>query len=458
MELKFPKEFKFGVATSSYQIEGATNEDGRGESIWDRFSSIPGKVADGDTGAIACDHYHRYPEDIKLIKDLAVDAYRFSFAWPRLFPKGDGVRAQKGFDFYDRLVDGLLENGITPFATLYHWDLPQSLEDKGGWPSREILKPFEDYAYAIGEHFGDRIKHFSPINEPWVVSWLGYGIGIHAPGKKSRKDAIRASHHTVVAHNLASNALHKVVKEVKVGPVLNQYLPILDDFTNPESIKAAKVIDANQNTFWIDGIFKGEYSPEVLKYYGDDLSEAIMPGDLSPAKNEWLGINYYSNIRVGQTIPKSDKTNPFVEMIAGVSIDSSPEGELTDMGWPINPSGIAALTLRWKRELGEKCPPIFITENGAAYPDEPGADGAVHDSKRIKYLEKHLAALSSAIELGAPVAGYFQWSLMDNFEWAEGYRKRFGIVHVDYQTQKRTIKDSGIWYRELIKHHQKNTK
>lgn len=447
----FSKNFMWGVATSSYQIEGAANEDGRGPSIWDTFAATPGKVVNGESGLIANDHYHLYKEDVALMKGLGVKAYRFSIAWSRLFPAGDKVREERGFDFYNKLIDELVEAGIEPVVTLYHWDLPQPLEDNGGWADRSIIEAFEFYAGAVAEAFGDRVKMFSPINEPWCVAWLGYGLGIHAPGVQDYSKAIAASHHTVVAHNRATSAIRAVRPDALVGPVLNQSLADLDDISDPKQRRAALVFDTNQNTFWMDGIFRGVYPSTAHEIYGKDLDDVIQPGDLEVVQNDWLGINYYNNVRIGYEIePIKGQTVSHIEHFAGFTFESAPFGELTDMGWPINPAGLGNLLSRWTREFKGIVPPMFITENGAAFGEEPDENGEVKDSRRIAYLNDHILEVGKAIDRGANVGGYFQWSLMDNFEWAEGYGKRFGIVHVDYETQKRTLKNSAKYYAEVI--------
>lgn len=447
----FSKNFMWGVATSSYQIEGATQVDGRGPSIWDTFAATPGKVVNGDSGLIANDHYHLYKEDVALMKQIGVRAYRFSISWPRLFPAGDSVREQRGFDFYNNLIDELIAAEIEPVVTLYHWDLPQALEDKGGWADRQILDAFEFYAAAVAEAFGDRVKMFSPINEPWCVAWLGYGLGIHAPGIHDYSKAILASHHTVVAHNRAARAIKAVRPNALVGPVLNQSLADIDDISDPKQQRAALVFDTNQNTFWMDGIFNGEYPPMAYEMYGTALSDAIHPGDLEVVDNDWLGINFYSNLRIGyETKRQEHEPLSHIEHFAGFTFDSTPFGELTDMGWPINPAGLGNLLTRWTREFEGILPPIFITENGAAFGEEPDEHGEVNDERRIAYLGQHIIEVKRAIERGANVGGYFQWSLMDNFEWAEGYGKRFGIVHVDFDTQRRTLKKSARFYSEVI--------
>ena len=450
--MSFPADFIWGAATSSYQIEGAAQEDGRGISIWDTFSKTPGKVAHGDTGDVANDHYHRYPQDIALMKDLGLQGYRFSFAWPRMFPLGDGVREERGFDFYDRLIDSVLEAGIEPLATLYHWDLPQALEDKGGWVHRDIVSRFADYSTAVVERFGDRVKKFTPINEPWVVAWLGHGIGIHAPGIKDRASAFAAAHHTVLAHAASTNAMRAVRSDILTGPVLNQANYVPDDVNDPFQVHTAEVLDAVQNRFWMDAFMYGRYPEILLKEFGEELNAVIQEGDLQAAtiKNDFIGINFYFDSRVGAEVKGLDQWHS-ISSLFGAASDETPSGPLTDMGWPLTPEGLENLLVRWHKEHGDKLPDLYVTENGVAYGDGPDSEGRIRDLRRIDYLRTHLKAVSKAIDQGAPVKGYYQWSLMDNFEWALGYEKRFGIIYVDFDTQERIIKDSGYWYRDQIR-------
>jgi len=450
--MKFKEDFLFGVATAAYQIEGAVNEDGRGKTIWDTMCETPGKIARGESGAIANDHYHRWKEDVAIMSDLGVNSYRFSMAWSRMFPDGNVAnRNQKGFDFYNNLIDELLAKNIKPIITLYHWDLPQTLQDIGGWANREIPLRLAEYAKEAAQAYGDRVEMFAPINESWVMSWLGYGLGYHAPGISDFKQAIAASHHTVLGHNLANLAIKSVRPNAQVGPVLAQSHPNVDDVSDPKQLLAAAVFDMNQNTFWMDGIFKGEYPDLAYRYYGDDLTSLIKPGDLDVVPNDFLGVNYYFNTRIGHEVsPDHPNRVRVIDQLAGLNMLSTSMGPVTDMGWPINPYGLEDLMVRWTREH-PNLPPIMVTENGAAYDDDISADGGVHDERRIAYLNDHLLAVLSAIDRGANVIGYQQWSMMDNFEWAVGYAKRFGIVHMDYATQKRTIKDSGYWYRDTIK-------
>ena len=455
--MPFPKDFLWGAATSAYQIEGAADSDGRGPSIWDTFCATPGKVLNGDSGKVANDHYHLYREDIALMKSLGIQAYRFSISWTRLFPAGDEVRNEAGFDFYNKLIDELIANGIEPVCTLYHWDLPQPLQDLGGWASRSVLEPFEKYATAVAEAFGDRITMFTPINEPWVMSWLGYGMGEQAPGIKDYGQAIAASHHTIVAHNRALRAIKAVRPNALVGPVLSQTHPDIDDISDPKQMRAAALVDAHQNLFWMDGIFKGTYPDLIWEVFGEHLEKLVQPGDLDVVENDWLGVNYYFNSRIGHEVPADHPTRlRMVDEWLGYAVEGASVGHLTDMGWPITPYGLGDLLARWHREYGDLIGPMYVTENGVAYQDEPGPDGEVHDSRRTEYINDHLKSIESAIARGADVRGFFQWSLMDNFEWAAGFGMRFGIVHVDYKTQKRTIKDSAKFYAEVIKNNGAN--
>jgi len=448
---QFPNNFLWGAATAAYQVEGAASEDGRGLSIWDTFSHTPGKTDNGDTGDVACDMYHRYPADVALMKDLGIKAFRLSISWSRLFPNGDEVREERGFAFYDNLINNLRSQGITPYITLYHWDLPQALEEKGGWRSRETVNAFGKYAAAVAEHFGDRVKHFAPINEPWCVAWLGHGLGVHAPGISDRPTAFKVAHHTVIAHATAVNAMRAVRSDLKIGPVLNQANYPADDPKDPVQARASAILDAVQNRWWMDAIFYGKYPQILVDEFGEEFLDAILPGDmeLAQTKNDWLGINYYFDTRVGAS--DSAKTVEFDNSaLLGLTIDSTPKGELTDMGWPITPEGLTKMLVRWQEEFGSRLPQVFITENGCAYPDGPDATGKIKDQRRISYLDKHLNALLDAIDQGVNLGGYFQWSLLDNFEWSLGYQKRFGIVFVDYSTQERTPKESAHWYSHVI--------
>ena len=448
---KFPDDFIWGVATSSYQIEGAAFEDGRGESIWDRFCATPNKVVNSENGILACDHYHRYPEDVALMKQMGVTSYRFSISWPRLFPMGNNVPEPRGFAFYNRLIDELLANGITPVPTLYHWDLPQVLQDKGGWANRDIVGHFADYAAAVVEAFGDRAKKFITINEPWCVTWLGYMNGVHAPGVQNLDHALAAAHHTALAHAEATRAMRAVNPDVISGITLNMTNYRIEAPNDPELAELGDLMDAQLNRWWIDAFAHGSYPQVLLDFHKERLAKIILPGDLEKLKvdSEFLGINYYSDSFIGlprdEDGPISDGgLFPFPHRNNGTA-----PGPFTDMGWPITPDGLEDLLLRINSDWPD-ITELMITENGAAYGEEPDENGEVHDQRRVEYLEQHLAAASRAITKGAPLKSYFAWSLMDNFEWAEGYAKRFGLIHVDFKTLKRTPKNSAKAYSRII--------
>lgn len=455
MTQKFPDGFLWGTATASYQIEGSTNVDGRGQSIWDTFSKTPGKVFNGDTGDVACDHFNRFAEDIAIMKDLGVKAYRFSIAWPRLFPKGDSEREERGFDFYNKLINALITADIEPMVTLYHWDLPQALEDKGGWANREIVEAFALYAKACATAFGDRVTNWITLNEPWCTSWLGYSIGVHAPGLKDHNLAIAASHHTALAHAQASRAVKSVRPEAVVGLTLNMSNTHIESPDDPEVIELSVLSDQVINQWWISAFTTGLYPKELLEAYGSRVDGIILDGDSEILKvdTDFLGVNYYMDGFLRSPGPE-DKPGidgglyPFKQRG-----DGSPPPEyaknLTAMGWIVTPEGIGNLVRRIHQDWPQ-IPYLVITENGSSYEDRVEADGSVNDLERTKYLVDHLTSLQRAISEGVPVKGYFAWSLLDNFEWAEGYAKRFGIVHVDYRTQKRTLKLSAKTYQHIV--------
>ncbi|MGW8484833.1 GH1 family beta-glucosidase [Streptomyces sp. NPDC055886] len=436
-----PADFTWGVATAAYQIEGAVAEDGRSPSIWDTFSHTPGKVDGGDTGDIACDHYHRVPEDIGLIKQLGADAYRFSVAWPRVVPGGDGPVNKAGLDFYDRLVDGLLEAGVTPFATLYHWDLPQVLQDRGGWTVRETSEHFAAYASHVVERLGDRVKDWATLNEPLCSAWIGHLEGRMAPGLTDLTAAVRASYHLHLGHGLAVQAIRAASSDARVG-IVNNLSPIEPASASEADLAAARRADGHINRWWLDPILGRGYPQDMVEEYGVDLP--VQPGDLETiaAPLDWLGLNYYFRQIV---TADPDGTAPHARQV------SVPGARLTHMDWEVHAEGLEQLLLRLTEEYGVQR--IYVTENGSAYEDVVAADGSVHDPERVRYLEEHLAACARAVGKGAPLAGYFAWSLLDNFEWAYGYDKRFGLVHVDYATQRRTVKSSGLRYAELVREH-----
>lgn len=437
---RFPEGFLWGVATASYQIEGSWDKDGKGVSIWDTFSHTQGKIVDGSTGDVACDHYRRWREDIALMKELNVKAYRFSIAWTRIIPQGAGSVNPKGLDFYDRLVDGLLEAGIKPFATLYHWDLPQALQDIGGWANRDVAYYFTDYAAAVAHRLGDRVKHWMTHNEPWVVSWVGYGWGHHAPGIKNPKVALQVAHHLLLSHGLAVDVLRDLGdEETQIGIVLN-LSPVHLATESDEDKAAAKRNDGFHNRWFLDPIFTGSYPSDMWEWFGQLVPE-VKPGDMAiiSRKIDFLGVNYYT-----RSVVKHDPKGGLLQL-SGVRIEGS---EYTEMGWEVYPDGLYELLIRLHRDY--KVPAIYITENGAAFKDEVTDDGKVHDERRLNYLREHFLRAHRAIQEGVPLKGYFVWSLIDNFEWAYGYTKRFGIVYVDYTTQKRIVKDSGWWYKQVI--------
>ncbi len=432
--LNFPKDFIWGAATSAYQIEGAIYQDGRGVSIWDEFAATVGKTYRGESGAIAIDHYNRYKDDVALMKQLGLGAYRFSVAWPRIFPAGTGTVNQKGLDFYNRLVDELLQNNITPIATLFHWDLPSQLEHAGGWLNRDTAKYFADYVETVGRKLGDRVSHWITVNEPWCASYLGYGVGVHAPGHTSTVEAAQSGHILMLAHGLAAQRLRAVTPSAsKIGVALN-LVPIYTADDSESTRKKAHERDVFFNSWFIDPILHGKYSDDFKEIMGS--FPQMQDGDLSVISTplDFIGINYYSREYVASQ--EADLT------------EQKRNAEYTEMGWEIFPEGITAIIERVHREAPNI--PIMITENGAAFDDVVESDGFVHDINRINYLAKHIEACYTAIQRTVPLVGYLVWSVFDNYEWAEGYVKRFGIVHVDMQTQQRTIKDSGRWFADFI--------
>lgn len=439
----FPKEFIWGAATAAYQIEGAVNEDGRGESIWDRFSHTLGKVYRGDTGDIACDHYHRYREDVLLMKELGLKSYRFSIAWPRIFPDGKGSINSKGVDFYNRLIDELLEAGIEPAATLYHWDLPQALQDQGGWGTRATVGAFEDYSKVAFQRFGDRVGRWITFNEPQVSAICGYAEGHHAPGLRDMALGIQVAHHLLVAHARTVEIYRQLNFKGEIGITLN-LSPTYPASGSVEDKKAAIFADGEKNRWFLDPVLKGVYPEDIGELYHRKYNgPAIENGDMELIKRaavDFLGINYYSRAVIGHPAPGS----------SGLYQNVNPEDSAyTDMVWEIFPAGIYDLLLRIKKDYGN--PRIFITENGAAFQDGQIEKGIVADDDRLDYLKQHLMAIHRALEEGVRLDGYYLWSLMDNFEWAYGYSKKFGIVKIDYATQDRSIKKSGAWYRDVIK-------
>jgi beta-glucosidase len=434
--MQFPADFLWGAAVSAYQIEGAVGEDGRGESIWDRFTATPGKILNGDSGSLACDSYHLYREDVRLMRDLGLDAYRFSIAWPRILPEGRGRVNQAGLDFYDRLVDELLAAGIEPFPTLYHWDLPQELENRGGWPVRETVEAFADYTEVVAARLGDRVRHWITQNEPWVIAWLGYGTGQDAPGRTSEADAVAAGHHVLLAHGRAVEVIRREVPGALVGITID--LVPMHPLTDSEAdIDAARREDVMRNLWFLDPVLRGAYPADGMQRFGpmlppfvaDDMSAISAPLD-------FLGVNYYRRHIV------------HADPVSGRPVVVDPDGaEYTGMGWEVYPDALYDLLVHLHDEY--RVPPLYITENGAAYADNR-QNGHVDDPQRTSYIERHIDAVGRAIEHGVSVAGYFVWSLLDNFEWSRGYSQRFGIVYVDFDTLERVPKASYGWYRDFI--------
>lgn len=422
---EFPAGFVWGASTSSYQIEGAVGEDGRGESIWDRFARTPGRVRGGDTGDVACDHYHRFRDDVALMAEMGLDAYRFSIAWPRVIPTGTGPVNEAGLDFYDRLVDALLEGGVAPHATLYHWDLPQVLEDRGGWPVRATAEAFPRYAEVVARRLGDRLATLATLNEPWCSSILGYEIGIHAPGRKDRPAALAAAHHLLLAHGLGMAAIRAASPLTKAGIVLN-FEPHLPATDHPLDLEAATLAHDRFNRWFLDPLTGGDYPECAARALGWRRVE-VLPGDLEviAAPLDFMGVNYYT---------RSFERSPLLP-----PLPARPDREVTGMGWEVHPQGLTdILEMVASRTNGV---PLYVDENGAAFPLDPV--DPTRDPARVDFLRRHFAAARAAIDRGVPLRGYFVWSLLDNFEWSEGYAQRFGLVHVDYETQERRIRDSG---------------
>lgn len=435
---RFPDGFRWGAATSSYQIEGAVRDGGRGQSIWDTFSHTPGKTVNGDTGDIAVDHYHRWHQDVAMMRELDLQAYRFSVAWPRIIPEGVGPVNQEGLDFYDRLVDGLLEAGIEPWATLYHWDLPQALGDQDGLKNRDIADAFEAYVGAVTDRLGDRVKKWITINEPFVAGFIGYWWGMHAPGETSRAAGLAAVHNLLRMHGKGVDVVRERVPDARVGITLNltSVYTLGDSEADEDEVRRD---DGLSNRWFLDPVFKGSYPEDMVEEFGDDMPE-VHPGDmeLMSRETDFLGVNYYMPSYV-----KAGVENAFFDP------SLAPDYERTATGWLVEPRGLKDLLVRIDQDYGPE--EIYITENGAAFDDDRPVDGRVHDPRRLAYYHGHLGACHDAIGQGVPLKGYFAWSLMDNFEWSEGYSKRFGIVYVDYSTQERTPKDTARWYANVIR-------
>lgn len=450
---RFPDDFLWGVAAASYQIEGAVDADGRGRSIWDEFCTRPGAIANGETGEIAVDHYHRYPEDVALMRDLGVGAYRLSISWPRVQPTGRGPVNEAGLDFYDRVIDELCAAGITPAVTLYHWDLPQALQEVGGWLDRDTAARLAEYADHVGRRLGDRVGMWMPLNEPVVHTMYGHALGVHAPGLELGFGALQAAHHQLLGHGLAVQALRGAGCR-NIG-IASNHAPVHAASQDQADVDAADIYDHIVNWTFADPILKGCYpAPELAAILqgpiDDDLKTIAQPLD-------WFGINYYEPTVIGAPNP-DEGTAGVLEVDLPPGLPFRPvalEGyERTDFGWPIVPEGLRDILRIFADRYGDDLPPIYITESGASFHDAgPDAEGRVRDTARIDYHRAHLHALREAVDTGVDVRGYFVWSILDNFEWAAGYQERFGLVHVDYDTLVRTPKDSYHWYRNLIAAH-----
>ncbi len=441
--MRFPDGFTWGVATSAYQIEGAVAEDGRGRSIWDTFAHTPGMTRSGDTGDVACDHYHKYREDVALMADLGVGAYRFSIAWPRVIPDGDGDVNPAGLGFYDRLVDELLARGIQPWPTLYHWDLPQALQDRGGWRDRATVDAFTRYAGVVAEALGDRVGHWMTHNEPWVAAFAGHLLGVHAPGLREWPAALAAAHHILLSHGRAVPVVRERSPGAQVGIALDcrPVRPGGDD-------ASGRHFDGFRNRWFLDAVFGRGYPADMVAAYRDrgrfagERPPFVREGDLDEiaAPLDFVGVNYYTSLHLAAGQDESEDT--------GVAPGPNPPPGFTEMGWEVTPAALTGYLERLHREYGPER--IVVTENGASYSDAPDEDGRIRDERRIDYLRSHIGAVGDAVIAGAPVTGYFVWSLLDNFEWAHGYSQRFGLVWVDFDTQERIPKDSFRWYRDVI--------
>ena len=437
----FPQDFVWGVATAAYQIEGAANEDGRGPSIWDTFSPTPGKVLNGDTGDVACDHYHRWREDLALLTELGVVAYRLSVAWPRILPTGSGEPNSVGLDWYERLVDALLAAGIQPWVTLYHWDLPQPLEDAGGWPERTTADAFVRFSEAVSRRLGDRVKNWMTLNEPWCSAFLGYLTGDHAPGRRDPVAALAASHTLLLAHGRAVEVLRSNSPGSSVGIALNP-THVEPATGHDDDVAAARRVDGFLNRWFLDPLYGRGYPADMLDHFGDQfVAPSASDLQLVATPIDFLGVNYYR-----PSVVQADASDTFL----GTQSVTRPDEEVTQMGWVVQPRGLTQLLMRLHRDYPIKA--LAITENGAAYADTAPAavDGRVYDPERTRYVAQHISAAGDAIRADAPLTSYFAWSFLDNFEWAQGYSNRFGVVYVDYATQRRTLKDSGRWYRAFI--------
>lgn len=440
--MTFPRNFAWGAATAAFQIEGATTVDGRGESIWDRFARTPGKVRNGDTGEPACEHYYRWREDLDLVRSLGLRSYRFSISWPRIQPSGRGPVNRKGIDFYRRLVEGLLERGISPLATLYHWDLPQTLEDEGGWGSRDVVGRFADYAELVFHGLGDLVEDWTTHNEPYVISFLGYAHGTKAPGATDWPRALRASHHVLLSHGEVTRRFREAGRQGRIGITLDLTVA-RPGFDRAEDRAAADRLDGHHNRWFLEPLFRGAYPGDMLEFYERRFGafDAIRSGDLKTIAQplDFLGVNFYR-----PNVVTADG-NGSVLGLRDVPLDA----ETTAMGWPVVPAALEELLLRVGRDYAGV--PLLITENGAAFDDRLDGTDVVEDPQRVAFLAAHVAAIERAIAAGVDVRGYYVWSLLDNFEWEHGYSQRFGIVYVDFETQRRIPKRSALWYRDHIR-------
>ena len=435
----FPSDFRWGCSTSAYQIEGASGADGRGESIWDRFCRTPGNIRDGSSGAQACDHYHRWPADLDLAAGLGLGAYRFSIAWPRVHPDGGETVNRAGLDFYSRLVDGMLERGLEPWATLYHWDLPQALQEHGGWKHRDTVARFAAFADTVSRRLGDRVKHWITHNEPWCTAFVGCYEGTHAPGLRDWRTALQACHHVLLSHGCAVPVLRANVRDAQVGIALSLH-PHVSASASAADVAAAHRHDGLRNRWFLDPLYGRGYPRDVLALCGADAPQ-VAAGDFDTiaTRTDFLGVNYY----FPETIAHAANDGPLSARVIQVA-----GAERTAFGWEVAPAALAPLLQRLQREYAP--PVMYITENGASYDDVIGADGQIADRERRDYLQRHLLAVRAALAAGVPVGGYFAWTLLDNFEWAEGYTRRFGLIHVDFETQHRRLKHSGSWYRDFL--------
>jgi beta-glucosidase len=435
-----PAGFAWGVATSAYQIEGAVGEDGRRPSIWDTFSHTPGKIAGNGNGDIACDHYHRWRDDIAMMTSLGVRAYRFSIAWPRVVPDGTGPVNAAGLAFYDRLVDALLSAGITPYPTLYHWDLPQALQDRGGWTSRDTASHFASYAARVAGALGDRVSSWTTLNEPRCSAWIGHLEGRHAPGLTDIRAAVPASYHLLLGHGLAAQALRAEVPGARVGLV--NLLSACEPASSADAdVAATRRFDGHANRWWLDPVYGRGFPADMLAVYGVD--PPVRAGDLETIATplDWMGVNYYT--------PSVIASDPGGPLPYARELGAAGGAWRTMLDWEVRADGLRQVLLRLTADYGVG--QVYVTENGSAWADTVGQDGQVHDPDRVRYLEEHVAACGRAVRQGVPLAGYFAWSLLDNFEWADGYDPRFGLTYVDYETQRRVIKDSGERYAGIIR-------